>query len=297
MQAAQSSADISPVKRQAGQRWLVLGPHQDDVALSVGGVLLQKRGEIDLTLVCLTTRSAWTVHRESRGNVGLVTSIRGAEERQFARSLGVECTFGGIDAAEIRGLARWRRGLLRWYRPRGRYPFRTLTQTDIGLFEAKVRELMQAHAPDVVLAPLGIGRHVDHLATFQAVIRAMCRQPADGQPQTRFLFYEDVPYVYWDYLSLVELVEQARGLGIEASPRVYDISDSLEDKLNALTIYRSQFDAQEYRTLVSKYSRYCGLEAGLSETPKERLWEFRGVNKRSLERLSVASAHRSAPIR
>ena len=57
-----------------------------------------------------------------------------------------------------------------------------------------IRNVLQAKKPDLLLGPSGLGRHVDHLLTSQAIRNLAVEQ------QLATLFWEDIPYVQWDTL-------------------------------------------------------------------------------------------------
>jgi hypothetical protein len=50
-------------------RWLVLSPHCDDAALSVGGVLYKRRRRVDVAILTLVTRSDYAISSALAGDV------------------------------------------------------------------------------------------------------------------------------------------------------------------------------------------------------------------------------------
>lgn len=120
--------------RRAGVRLLVVQPHPDDAALSIGGTLLQVTNP--LTVLTVYARSATA--RASRK--------RQAEDRRFA----------GLVGAGAHHLGRCEGSSLSAPRP---WPE----------VDSIAHGLHLAASGALVLAPAGVARHVDHVAVHEAV--------------------------------------------------------------------------------------------------------------------------------
>jgi LmbE family N-acetylglucosaminyl deacetylase len=183
---------------------VILSPHLDDAALSCGAVMMYAASRTRVTVVTLFTEAGQPPHTFSarrylkqvgaRDAQGLYRSRR-AEDRAALESIGVNCVHAGLPEALFR-----RRPQPRWA-PWARllpefahiYPVyrRHITAGRIASADAgtlhDVREIVTRAAgprPSVVLAPLAVGAHVDHVLVRTAAERA----------GAQVIYYSDFPY-------------------------------------------------------------------------------------------------------
>ena len=207
----------------AAHRLVIVSPHADDAVLSCGA-LRSRRQVLALNLfddyagpatspVARYLFSAWGV-----ADAAEARAVRDAEDAAACRVVGFARTSSGLlDAAFRRG---------------GSRPFGNLTHADEALVPVVTRlirdQLDAAAEPSIVLAPLGIGEHVDHLIARQAALVLR----AQGQ---RVALYEDVPYC----LS----PDAARGsasVPLEARRVEVDVTTGIEGWVRGVHCYRSQ---------------------------------------------------------
>jgi LmbE family N-acetylglucosaminyl deacetylase len=112
--------------------------------------------------------------------------------------------------------------------------------------------------PDIVLAPLAVGGHIDHRIVLEALRLSVWGKCA------RIYFYEDLPYAA--VLEPASLRAQVAANSGEVKPVVCDISKVLEYKRKALSFYASQ-QASKNETMLLKYARSI-----VRGTYSERLW-------------------------
>jgi len=119
---------------------------------------------------------------------------------------------------------------------------------------------VDAVRPDLVLAPLGIGSHVDHLLAARAASRL----------GARVLHYEDVPYVLYDRCAgWQERFDRCERVTHTCS------AGGWAAKIHAITLYTSQsqvlwYSPDTWREDLTSYAETIG--AG---TPAERFWNLR----------------------
>ncbi len=157
------------------RRWLVLSPHLDDAALSLGATLHERARRGDR----VTVASIFTASDEARAALYLQ---RASEDRDAAALLGVDALHLGLLDAPFR------------------HPHTPIAQAvfapqdelaDLDALKALtglLGDLLSGGHFDEVTAPLGVGGHLDHRLTFDALQRA-----AWGGPTA---FYEDRPYAF-----------------------------------------------------------------------------------------------------
>jgi LmbE family N-acetylglucosaminyl deacetylase len=186
----------------AGSAVLVVSPHLDDAVLSCGALLAHLAPRCPVTVVTVFTAAApppWSLpaRRQLRAlgvpDAEVLFEQRRAEDLAVLAEAGAAAIHLGLRDAPFRRVGeaaagppgRGRRPAYPTYRfdaARGR-----VARTDAGLpaeVGARVKEVVRTSGADLVFAPLGIGRHVDHLIT---------RQAAQGLgPRT--VYYSDFPY-------------------------------------------------------------------------------------------------------
>ncbi len=90
-------------------------------------------------------------------------------------------------------------------------------------------QLQASYQPDLVLAPQGLGGHVDHRDVIAAVVRAL--------PLARVAFYRDVP-------AAIDAPDAAPDPAVPQDRRVrVPIAAALNRKINAAQAYATQIDA------------------------------------------------------
>jgi LmbE family N-acetylglucosaminyl deacetylase len=173
---------------------VVMSPHLDDAVLSCGALLAHLAARHLITVATVFTAAApppWSLpaRRQLRALGGVDAEAffaqRRAEDRDVLAGIGVAAVHLGFRDALFR---RGRRGpaypTFRFDAARGR-----VASCDARLaaeVSARVGEITRASEAGVVFAPLGIGRHVDHLITRRAAREL-------GRP-IRTVYYSDFPY-------------------------------------------------------------------------------------------------------
>ncbi|MEV7615465.1 PIG-L family deacetylase [Streptomyces sp. NPDC089799] len=251
-------------------RTLLVSPHPDDVAYSCGGLLAAVGQPAHATLLTVFTRSAWALPRRlRRAGTQVISARRREEELRYCR---------------LRGLAE--------YRPLGFADASLRGYDDVaevsspveadGMREVvaeAVAEAVDRSGADTVLAPAGIGNHIDHLLVHAAV-----RGAARGDALT--LFYEDLPYAGQRGASAVlRTLRDGRGLVPYAG---VDISGVVEQKVRGMYVYGSQTDDECVREALGHARRAATAEPGGAPEPGASPEPGRAASH--VERLWVAAA-------
>jgi alpha-1,6-mannosyltransferase len=159
---------------------VVLSPHLDDACFSLGGFLTAVgRG----VLINIFTRSTFLVRPPSPPlSEQVVSDIRKREDIAFAKRSGLVRHDMGIAEPPIEG----------------REPFDlSHLETDVARITApllakldEVANSSEVRGRRVLFCPMGIGRHVNHCATLEVILRNFERVLAGYE----LMFYEDQPY-------------------------------------------------------------------------------------------------------
>lgn len=198
-----------------GARLVVVSPHLDDAALSCGELLSQPGAAARAVVLTLFTEcsrphtaSAHAYLRQCGVRTRCAAQLysrRRSEDAAVLEGLGTRWVHAGLEDALFRKLAHPSRVLAlagrllpellhvyptyRWHVARGRVGRRdaaVVVRVGAALDAELARE--GAHGPVVLLAPLGVGGHVDHVLARDAARDAGMRW---GVP---VLHYADVPY-------------------------------------------------------------------------------------------------------
>lgn len=122
-------------------------------------------------------------------------------------------------------------------------------------------------AGDLLVAPLGLGGHVDHLAVSEAAITSASRK-------RQLAFYEDLPYATWTSNSALRerVSEIETALRIRLKPAIVRQEYVARRKRNAAARYRSQVTPVEAASIARFSLRYGGGERLWIPT-RSKLWD------------------------
>jgi LmbE family N-acetylglucosaminyl deacetylase len=190
---------------EQGVPLVVLSPHLDDAALSCGALMIHASSRTTVTVATLFTEGGSPpftlsarrlLHQMGAADAKTLYRKRRTEDRAALEPMGLTCRHAGLTEAQFRhrSVAGTRR---RWAAMLPElahiYPvYRVhvvsgrVAPADAGTLR-EAREFIQRIAgppPALVLAPLGVGGHVDHVLARTAAERS----------GTRIVYYSDFPY-------------------------------------------------------------------------------------------------------
>jgi len=205
-------------------RLLIMSPHSDDSAFSIGGILAAKTAfhGWDIHQLTLFVRSIHAPYAPQHTTEEAITALRCREDDAF-------CMFHRIQLQRLE----FKETLLRGY-PSIPAIFAVKEPQDDPIYGAVCQAVDKAVSGfDAVLAPLGIGGHIEHI-----MVREACRQACNHA-----LFYEDLPYA-GDYSN-----PQLDGFVASVLPgalcRAFEIDSGLGIKAERLLAYASQVTARD----------------------------------------------------
>lgn len=203
---------------------LLVAPHSDDVALSMGATARLLSGSVRPRLVTVFTRAG-----------PAEVDPRRREDGEYATAIGAAHTWCGIREGGLRPSIR-----------RGGLPARLVM---FGLAHAVARRLETVVSPRcVVFGPLAVGGHVDHLLVRQAVLGLRRRH--------RVFLYEDLPYAA--DLAVPDVRALAHRLDGAIRPVDVDVGETLEAKRRDCLLYRSQGPERLWPALLAHAGRHEG---------------------------------------
>jgi LmbE family N-acetylglucosaminyl deacetylase len=224
----------------SGRPCLVISPHLDDAALSAGAWLSALAQVCPVTVATVFSATApephswianWVVRKNGYQDAEKLYEARRAEDTQVLRELGLTALHLGMPDAIFR-----RTAIGRWSIPN--YPTLKydamsgrIARADRTLpaeVAAEVSSLIAQYEPALVIGPLGIGRHVDHLIVRDAVRIASAHESAGCE----FAYVSDQPYA----LAAAHDPSFVRAAGL--TPHSW--TEGREDAAAALAGYRTQ---------------------------------------------------------
>lgn len=220
---------------------LLLSPHADDAAFSLGGAIAAGLLPRPITLLTVFGRSTFSQATGPNGDVDAVTCQRRAEDEAYARRHGLQWIWLEHDDAVVR---------LGWDAIfRGDAPRPACTHA--------ISEAVCGVGAALVLAPLGLGNHVDH---------GLLRDLAVAMPRTgRLAFYEDLPYAAT--LSPNRIATHVQAFDPTLQPIELPLGPTaLEAKQADIETYASQVDVWIRRSLRRHARR-----------GRERLWSHESL--------------------
>ncbi|MDB6049419.1 MAG: GlcNAc-PI de-N-acetylase family protein [Pseudomonas sp.] len=238
----------SSLDSMMGKRILLLSPHADDVAYSIGGIVARLSMRSDLRLITVFGRSGWALPQAScEKSADAISAEREREDRAYCARRWIDYDILPCPDSFLMGYDKAKE--LR------------IAATDDPRTEDVVTLIHNAVArgmPQVVLAPCGLGEHVDH---------QIVRIAADGLHHVDVLYYEDVPYS--SSLPLFELERQLVAQGLTPAMTA-DIEAVLGSKYEDMWAYCSQTTASTIAAMLLHAGR-VGIGIGTAGYA-ERLW-------------------------
>lgn len=229
---------------------LVISPHPDDAAFSLGGFLLQNAQESILV---------WDVFSEQQYSICQGKYDEQEQilmEEQFAmEQLHANVILAGLPEAGMRGSQKLSDILNR--------TISTKEEPLLKEVKAQFAKVVEQESPDEIYLPLGSGRHIDHLIVREAVIEYL----QEKQKNEAVWLYEEFPYsLNADWVEIALKDCSAYHLQKEH----LDVTGMEERKAEVIRLYKSQIREREIKKIIS-YA--CSIEA---EKMIERVWRYRG---------------------
>jgi len=242
---------IDYLVKEPMNKYVALSPHIDDLAFSLGAAILSNCFS-SMLVINIFSVSQSTID-DRNWDVTKITRVRKQEDREFFNltKARVESIYlDRLDAPlrlKIRDEEVFDVALTKYDYKEVKY-LRVISET-----------LMQRNG--ILLVPLGVGRHIDHVL----VHRVACGLTRKGWAT---VFYEDLPYACrMPLVDIKRIVNKtATSVGQDLKPCLLGSQCCGSTKARALGIYRSQVDQATINSIL-KYGQQLG-----GGTIAERVW-------------------------
>ena len=217
--------------------WVVLSPHHDDAALSLGLTLLDApNAGVSVHILNVFTVSEHSPHRPLEG-VSQISAQRAQEDADFVSRLpgGVAGDLGRRDAP-LRGY--------KGYSFIRKHGFDAAERAEVLDLALQLR-VWQGH--DVYYIPLAYGAHIDHRVARAAAERAWAG--------SEIRYYEDLPYAAWKPKGIAAAIATLGEGGAEGRGAQ---SRDAEEKRELIECYGSQFTEEEQRLVLEHFAAHGG---------------------------------------
>lgn len=230
---------------------ILVSPHSDDVAFSIGGTLLQKVFLSPMMMVTVFTKSNYSPCIRIK-KPELISKVRHLEDVKFAERLRIKSLFLDFPEPELRGYSR---GEIFANRDPTSDPIYT------EVYNALLN-LIKSFECELIVSPMGLGDHIDH-----NIAVSICSRIA-RENNIKIIFYEDLHYA--SRLTLKKIKIRAQTIDPNINYRIINISSMFNDKINNIKIYKTQA-RRIFQTMIKSHALRLGME---NKSLKERIRQF-----------------------
>lgn len=219
------------IGKRGGHKILVIEPHPDDFALSASGFVLNKKYRdvkvLNIFSKTLAVNFPW-------GNKFLIDEDDFETMRIRESEIAIKQYFG-LNFESLRLPLAQKRG------HRNNFCTQKIKSEGalVKVLSQKFTNEIKRHNYDILLCPLGVQNHIDHIVAFEACILAY-KKISKQNNKFKLIFYEEYPYAR-NKKSLFERLKYLNTF-LKLEKTFVDVSNHLQTINNAIMIYRTQFD-------------------------------------------------------
>ncbi len=219
---------------------ILVSPHSDDIAFSIGGTLLQNIFNRPFLMVTIFTKSNYSPCINICKS-DTITKVRHSEDVEFADKLEIE--FQSFDFSEppLRGYSHQEIFA-------NNNPVSDPIYTEV--YDALSR-LIKSSQCELIVSPMGLGNHIDH----NIVCDICCRIAKENN--IRIVFYEDLQYA--SRLTLKQIKVRAYSISPNIKHHKIDITYLFNDKLENIKLYKTQA-RRIFQTMIKSHAFRLGIE-------------------------------------
>lgn len=237
---------------------ILISPHCDDIAFSIGGIIAIDFLKPPLEIVTVFSKSMYAPCLKEN-NLESVSKIRNLEENKYAEIIGAKIYSLQFPDSSLRGCQKHQLDAFK--------DFDELSDPIFVEVYNSLSNIMSEHPEADIICPLGIGNHIDHLLVFSICTR-LCIEN-----NRKITYYEDLPYAA--DLRLKEIRQRVDSLSkkynFEIKPYKVNITDKLNYKVRNLRMYKSQICNEKDIFKIKVHSTRIGIKP---ENLMDFVWQF-----------------------
>lgn len=226
-------------------RTVLVSPHSDDIAYSIGGALLQDYFYKPVLMVTIFTKSNFTRSNfplcVKLDNSEIISKMRHLEDVQFTTKNDMGFLSFPFPEAPMRGMSR-------------QEMFSKIIPDSYAIFSDvynALSGLIRTHACDLIVSPMGLGNHIDHV-----MVSNICNRIAQ-ENNKKIVFYEDLPYA--SFLTSKKIKTRANAISPDLKPFKVDISGVYKNKVKNLDLYKTQI-RPDFRARIKFHALRLSIE-------------------------------------
>lgn len=195
---------------------LVLEPHPDDFALSAMGYIQENMNVTVLNIFSKMKIDSFTWSEHIDINEKEYESLRLLESKIAIQDI---LNYDFISLKE----------------ESTRITKRTIQEIKKSIIEA-VKKILEEKKFDIIMIPMGVGKHLDHLCIYEAIINEYVNLNIDST----MILYPEYPYARCkkSYIDRLKEIYEV----FDLKENIVNIETKLQDIVNVISIYKSQFD-------------------------------------------------------
>lgn len=219
---------------------ILVSPHSDDIAFSLGGALLQNFFHGPSLMVTVFTKSDYSPCIKIFDSE-TISKVRHLEDVKFTDKLQIKFQSFNFPEPTLRGYSR--RDIFA-----NNNPSSDPIYTDVYYALSK---LIKSYQCELIVSPMGLGNHIDHI-----IVCNICSKIA-RENNIRIIFYEDLHYA--SHLTLKQIKVRANSINQELQPRKINITPAFNNKIENIKLYKTQA-RRIFQTLIKSHALRLGIE-------------------------------------
>jgi len=218
---------------------ILISPHSDDIAFSIGGTLLQNFFKRPILMLTIFTKSNYSPCIKM-SNSETISKVRCLEDAEFADKLQIKLQSLNFSEPQLRGYSR-------------KEIFANNNNSDPVYTEVyfALSKLIKSGQCELIVSPMGLGNHIDHINVCD-----ICQRIAK-ENNIRIIFYEDLHYA--SQLTLKQISGRANFINPNLEHLKIYITTTFNDKIENIKLYKSQA-RRIFQTLIKSHSLRLGME-------------------------------------
>lgn len=234
---------------------ILVSPHSDDIAYSIGGSLLQDFLFRPILMVTVFPKSNYSPCIR-KGNSETISNMRHLEDVEFTNKLNIEFKSFHFSEPSLRG-----------YSDRDIFSNNNPNSDPIYMeVYYCLSELIKSYKCKLIVSPIGLGKHIDHV-----IVSDICYK-ISKENNIKIIFYEELPYAFRSTMNQIKV--RAQVINPNLRPYKIDITSVYNNKIKNIKLYKTQTFVG-IQTKIKLHALRLGIE---NKSLIELIWPF-NLNK------------------